>query len=56
MTRPQQEGYLTALKQAVQRLQKLDPYRAAYMAGCDYHLEEGGGHFVVPSVSPIFLS
>lgn len=48
MTRSQQEGYLAAQQQAVQRLQKLDPYQAAYMAGCDYHLEEAGGHFVVP--------
>jgi hypothetical protein len=48
MTRPQQEGYLAALKQAVQNLQKLDPYQAAYMAGCDYHVDESGGHFLVP--------
>ncbi len=48
MTRPQQEGYLTALKQAIQRLQKLDPYQAAYMAGCDYRPDKEGGRFVVP--------
>jgi hypothetical protein len=48
MTRPREEGYLAALKQAVQNLQKLDPYQSAYMAGCDYHLDEAGGHFVVP--------
>ena len=48
MTRPQQEGYLAALKQAVQDLQKLDPYQSAYMAGCDYHADEAGGHFLVP--------
>jgi hypothetical protein len=48
MTRSQQEGYLAALEQAVQNLQKLDPYQSAYMAGCDYHLDEAGGHFVVP--------
>ena len=48
MTRPREEGYLEALEQAKQRLQKLDPYQAAYMAGCDYHLDEAGGHFVVP--------
>jgi hypothetical protein len=48
MTRPQQEGYLTALKQAVQTLQKLDPFEAAYKANCDYHADEAGGHFEVP--------
>lgn len=48
MTRPQEEGHLAALKQAVQTLQKMDPYQAAYMAGCNYHADEAGGHFVVP--------
>jgi len=51
MTRPQQEGYLAALEQAVQRLQKMDPYQAAYKAGCDYHLEEEGGQVAVPFFS-----
>ena len=48
MTRSQQEGYLAALNQAVQRLQKLDPYQAAYMAGCDYRAEGAEGRFTVP--------
>jgi hypothetical protein len=48
MTHGQHDGYLAALKQALQNLQKLDPYQAAYMAGCDYHVDEAGGRFLVP--------
>lgn len=48
MTRSREEAYLAALEQAIHKLQKLEPYQAAYMAGCDYHLDETGGHFVVP--------
>jgi len=51
MTRGQLEGYQAALKQAIQNLQKLDPYRAAYLAGCDYHPDERGGRFSVPFFS-----
>jgi hypothetical protein len=48
MTRSREEGYLAALQKAIHELQKLDPYQSAYTAGCDYHLDEAGGHFVVP--------
>jgi hypothetical protein len=48
MTRPREEGYLSALRNAIGQLKALDPYQAAYMAGCNYHLDEAGGHFVVP--------
>ena len=48
MTHSREEGYREALKQAVQRLQKMDPYEAAYKAGCEYRPEEGGGYYTVP--------
>jgi hypothetical protein len=48
MTHSREEGYLAALQKAIQELQKLDPYQSAYMAGCNYHLDEAGGHYVVP--------
>ncbi len=48
MRRTLEEGHEAALQLAQQELQKLEPYRTAYMAGCDYHPGEGGGRLVVP--------
>jgi hypothetical protein len=43
MTQKREEGYQEALKQARAALQKLDPYKTAFTAGCDYLPAEEGG-------------
>jgi len=48
MRRTLEEGHEAAVQIAQQELRKLEPYKAAYMAGCDYHPGEGDGCFVVP--------
>lgn len=47
MRRTLEEGYEAALQIAQQELQKLEPYKTAYMAGCDYQPGEAGGRFEV---------
>jgi len=48
MARAIEKGYQSALKQARRALQKLEPYKTAYKAGCDFHAADAGGHFAVP--------
>ena len=48
MARAIEKGYQSALKQARGALQKLEPYKTAYKAGCDFHATDTGGHFAVP--------
>ncbi len=48
MRRTLEEGHEAALQIAQQEMQKLEPYKTAYMAGCDYHASEGGGRLAVP--------
>ena len=43
MPGPREKGYLDALKRAHQDLTKLDPYEAAFRAGCDFRSDEEGG-------------
>jgi hypothetical protein len=47
MTQPREKGYQSALKQAHQALQALEPYKTAFTAGCDFHPGEKGGRFLV---------
>jgi hypothetical protein len=47
MRRTLEEGHEAALEIAQQELQRLEPYKTAYMAGCDYHPGEGGGRCAV---------
>jgi hypothetical protein len=48
MARAIEKGYQSALKQARNALQKLEPYKTAYTAGCDFFAAEKGGQFAVP--------
>ena len=48
MTAPKPEPHVAALNKARSDLLKLDPYKAAYMAGCNFLADEAGGRFVVP--------
>lgn len=48
MVRSREKAHEEALLKAQQELAKLEPYEAAYMAGCDYHAEGDGGRFAVP--------
>jgi len=45
--RSKEETYEDALLKAVQDLQKLDPYKAGYMAGCDVAAAAQGSHITV---------
>ena len=45
MARTKDETYLPALNKAFQDMQKLDPFKASFLAACDYRAEERGGHF-----------
>jgi len=47
MTRSKEEAHLPALYKAYQDMQKLDPYKAAFMAACDFSQDKEGGHFVI---------
>lgn len=47
MRRTLEEGHEAALEIAQQEVQKLEPYKTAYMAGCDYHPGEEGGRCAV---------
>ncbi len=47
MRRTLEEAHEAAWEKAQQDLQKLEPYKAAYTAGCDYHAGEVGGHFTI---------
>jgi len=47
MTRPIEKGYEAALKKACHALQKLEPYKTAFMAGCDFHPDGEGGRFLL---------
>lgn len=42
-----EEVYLPALYKAYQDMQKLDPYKAAYLAACDFYADDQGGRFLV---------
>lgn len=48
MPRPREKGFQTALEKACHDLQKLEPYKTAYMAGCDFRQDDEGGQFLVP--------
>ena len=48
MKTSREKGYESALQEAKRALQTLDPYKAAYMAGCDFHAHGEGGQFIVP--------
>jgi len=48
MSRSREETHLPALYKAYQDMQKLDPYKAAYMAGCNFNADAQGGRFIVP--------
>ena len=48
MTQAREKGHEAALKKAQETLQKLDPYRAAFMAGCDFQADPEGGQILVP--------
>lgn len=48
MTQPREKGHQAALQKAQQELNKLDPYKAAFKAGCDLQSDEQGGKFSVP--------
>jgi hypothetical protein len=47
MRRTLEEAHEAALEKAKRDLSSLEPYQAAYTAGCDYHAGEDGGHFTV---------
>jgi hypothetical protein len=47
MTQPRERGYEAALKKAHQDLSKLEPFKTAFMAGCDFHPDEEGGQIPV---------
>lgn len=47
MTQPREKGHESALKKALQALKKLEPYKTAFMAGCDFRLGEEGDQFLV---------
>ena len=42
MTQPREKGHQAALNKAHQELSKLDPYKAAFKAGCDLQSDEQG--------------
>jgi hypothetical protein len=48
MARKIEKGYQSALRQARAALQKLDPYKTAYTAGCDFLASEEGGQIAIP--------
>jgi hypothetical protein len=54
MARAIEKGYQSALKQARRALQKLEPYKTAYKAGCDFHPAEQGGQFAVPFFGELY--
>jgi hypothetical protein len=47
MRRTREKAHEDAWEKARQDLQKLEPYTAAYKAGCNYHVDAEGGHFAV---------
>ncbi|MBC7232259.1 MAG: DUF3786 domain-containing protein [Chloroflexi bacterium] len=47
MAHSREKGFQTALEKACQDLRKLEPYKTAYMAGCNFHAEDEGGQFLV---------
>jgi len=47
MTRSLEKAHMAALQKACQDLQKLDPYKTAFMAACDFRLDENGGCFLI---------
>lgn len=48
MPQSREKGFQAALEKARQDLRKLEPYKTAYMAGCDFHAQDEGGRFLVP--------
>jgi hypothetical protein len=47
MAHSKNEPYLPALNKAYQDIQRLDPFKVAYLAACEFHPEGAGGHFVL---------
>jgi hypothetical protein len=47
MRRTLEEAHEAAWEKAQQDLKRLEPYKAAYTAGCDYHASAVGGHFTI---------
>ena len=47
MTQPREKGHESALKKAHQALRKLEPYKAAFTAGCDFRPGEEGDQFEI---------
>jgi len=55
MARAIEKGYESALKQARTALKKLEPYKTAYKAGCDFYAADEGRHFAVPFFGEKYL-
>ena len=48
MPSTREKAHEAALRKAHQSLQKQEPYKTAFTAGCNFHAEEGGGRLPVP--------